>query len=81
MNLDADGNAEEDQSIQRFSRIQIINLLIIKFKNFIFGGYKALLYHYDTILIENITKCNLLFEKLLADFQKCVMKLNDFVSY
>ena len=44
MNLDADGNAEEDQSIQRFSRIQIINLLIIKFKNFIFGGYKALLY-------------------------------------
>ena len=80
MSLDADGNAEEDQSIQRFSRIQIINLLIIKFKNFIFGGYKALLYYYDTILIENITKCNLPFKKLLADFQKCVMKLNDFVS-
>ena len=45
------------------------------------GKLIIVIYHYDTFLIENITKCNLLFEKLLSDFQKCVMKLNDFVSY
>ena len=81
MSLDADGNAEEDSPYRDFLESKYIILLIIKFKNFIFGGFKPLLYNNDTILIENITKCNLPFEKLLADFQKCVMKLNVFVSY
>ena len=39
-----------------FLESKYIILLIIKFKNFIFGGFKPLLYNNDTILIENITK-------------------------